>query len=150
LQPVRQNVANNPIQIPFSLDPSISIWTPEFNLPHRLKFWLAVIRPWLRERGYEMYEIDYDDTRLEWSASWPSDFRSEPEESSPYAYYDRVPDPAQLLEIQSRAPPYAADVSVSGGRHTLISLSPDGAYIGTRRLRAGRTASPCCHQTRWF
>ncbi|KAF9461809.1 hypothetical protein BDZ94DRAFT_1310301 [Collybia nuda] len=98
------------IQIPFSLDRSILPMSVEFNLPHRLKFWDSVVRPWLKKYGYTMYEFGfYDNETLHWCWMWPSVNIVETASSSPgpYAFYDKAADPNEVLEMNP--PPYASD-----------------------------------------
>lgn len=95
------------------MDRSILPMSAEFNLPHRLKFWDIVIRPWLQERGYTMYELGvYDDGTLTWCHTWPSILGVEIlQKNDLYAFYDPVTDSSELSEMNP--PPYAVDSLVS-------------------------------------
>lgn len=117
----------------------------EFNLPHRLKFWDIVIRPWLQERGYTMYEFGvYDEETLTWCYTWPSIVLGvEPPKNNLYAFYDPAADPSELL-VEMNPPAYALDSMVSTAHILASPPSPDLMYAGACWLRARRATSSRC------
>ncbi|CAK5276118.1 unnamed protein product [Mycena citricolor] len=57
---------DNDITIPFSLDESISIYTEGFDIMKRMIFWDGPIRAYLLEHGYTLNTIENLDTIHEW------------------------------------------------------------------------------------